>query len=660
MKGTMKKIISVVLALAMVITGLQYSPSTTVSAAAPDWSTIEWAGDGAGGGTYSNKYKFSGTNASLVNIQKPGFAEEPGFYVTFPAGISDCSLSGYAVQGAGIIIYLSNFTQQVTEFTVTQGGNVETCYVYYADGVAETTTGATTPEVTTAAPETTTVAPETTTEETTEAPLDWQTDENLTAYFGAGTKYAYRTTNAGSGSDKFLGGNFTFNADNMNCTSGAYGDSQTFTFNGKVINTSNEAYAVGENIAYADFNPGMNTAVFTGHYTAGESDINVTCTMYIDVPNKPMGLSINDYSEYTGKYIAKFKEANDVENYKVYVDGVATSIELGGSGDYFTVDELNDAGYSADTYAITITGVDAENVETPVSNAISITVPATAGTNGDIAQIYIQTDDTQFSPTPQNGKTTLEKTHDKRTAAITVVDKDGVVNGYKTFEDKAKTTVKVRGNSTAGAVKKAYNITFNSGKDLFGLDGSASPAKKWSLLANAFDKSLIRNYLGFDIAHHMWANGTTPDYNSQCKFVDLYFNGVYLGSYLLIESVETGAGRVNIDSENSETYNNEALLELEEIHAIGEEAHFTTTRYDQTFIFGSPEVVKDIGNNAEFFAQKQTDVAGYFNDFETDLYNEDWTAIQADIDVESFVKLYVLNEIMTTKDFNQSSTRFYV
>ena len=55
--------------------------------------------------------------------------------------------------------------------------------------------------------------------------------------------------------------------------------------------------------------------------------------------------------------------------------------------------------------------------------------------------------------------------------------------------------------------------------------------------------------MGFDIAHHVWADNTTPDYNSNCKFVDLYFNGVYLGNYLLIESVETGAGRVDIPAD---------------------------------------------------------------------------------------------------------------
>ena len=42
MKGTMKKIISVVLALAMIVTGLQYSPRTTVSAASDGTITYNY------------------------------------------------------------------------------------------------------------------------------------------------------------------------------------------------------------------------------------------------------------------------------------------------------------------------------------------------------------------------------------------------------------------------------------------------------------------------------------------------------------------------------------------------------------------------------------------------------------------------------------------
>ncbi|MCR5429610.1 MAG: hypothetical protein K6E58_00055, partial [Eubacterium sp.] len=97
---------------------------------------------------------------------------EPGMYVTFPQGISDCSLSGYAVQGAGIVIYISNFTQKVTEFTVTYGNTTETCYVYYADGTGE---------------EPTTHEQETGEEETTANPWKVVNDSNSKYYYNKDT-----------------------------------------------------------------------------------------------------------------------------------------------------------------------------------------------------------------------------------------------------------------------------------------------------------------------------------------------------------------------------------------------------------------------------------------------------------------------------------------
>ena len=103
-----------------------------------NWDSYDYAGDGAGGGAYSNKYKFysNGEKVSLVNIQTPGFASEAGLYVTFPAGISSCSLNNnsYVVQGAGICLYLSAFTKKETEFTVTDANGTYKCVVYYADG----------------------------------------------------------------------------------------------------------------------------------------------------------------------------------------------------------------------------------------------------------------------------------------------------------------------------------------------------------------------------------------------------------------------------------------------------------------------------------------------------------------------------------------------
>lgn len=104
-----------------------------------DWSSIAFAGDGAGGGAYSNKYKFycdTTDSVKLVNIQLAG--DKPGLYLNFPVALGEdcCSLGNgnYKVQGAGIWLYCSAFTEKETEFTVVSGGKTYTCYVFFADG----------------------------------------------------------------------------------------------------------------------------------------------------------------------------------------------------------------------------------------------------------------------------------------------------------------------------------------------------------------------------------------------------------------------------------------------------------------------------------------------------------------------------------------------
>lgn len=404
------------------------------------------------------------------------------------------------------------------------------------------------------------------------------------------------------------------------------------------------------------------TITLLGKSTGHDEDY----TFAIKVVRAPKNLSVNDYSSYTGKYICKFDALTEAENYKVYVDGAETSISVGGSGDFFTVDELKEAGIASGKHVVAITGVDAQGNESEISNTYEVNVPETAGNNNDIAQIYIQTDDTKYTPTAKDGKTLIEKPAGKLPSAITVFDQNGTYDTI--YEDVAKTTVKVRGNSTANAEKKAYNISFDTKKDLFGLGvPNHKGAKKWSLLANAFDKSLIRNKIGMDFGYSI---GLT--FNSQSRFVDLYFNGVYLGNYLLIESVETGKDRVNIDSENGVTYNTDALLELDMKGAEPGVLNFRTDIYDQLFIFGSPEEAKDIdekdaeGNpiltesGNKFSEQKVIDTKDLLNRFETDLSKGDYEEYSQYVDIESFVQFYLVNELFQTKDIAYSSTRFYI
>lgn len=98
--------------------------------------------------------------------------------------------------------------------------------------------------------------------------------------------------------------------------------------------------------------------------------------------------------------------------------------------------------------------------------------------------------------------------------------------------------IKGRGNTTWGfAAKKGYQIKFEKKTALFGME----KAKKWVLLANAFDDSMLRNAVAFDLARSIGMK-ETPEY----RFVDFFADGEYLGTYFLCEKVELGEGRVNL------------------------------------------------------------------------------------------------------------------
>lgn len=87
------------------------------------WDELAWIGDGSPEQIFGSQFKVCvGDPApNVVNIQKPGFAAESGIYMTFAADpFNSVSLeeNQYAVQGAGMVIYLSALTQKENEITV--------------------------------------------------------------------------------------------------------------------------------------------------------------------------------------------------------------------------------------------------------------------------------------------------------------------------------------------------------------------------------------------------------------------------------------------------------------------------------------------------------------------------------------------------------------
>ena len=116
--------------LAMLFSALTLSAQSGV-----DWSTITWTGNGSGDAAATEKYKVSPAEGlSVVNIQKPGFSDEVGIYVTAPHGISECSINS-KIDGAGVVLYLSSFELKETKVTIKHAQGTITFWVYYEDGI---------------------------------------------------------------------------------------------------------------------------------------------------------------------------------------------------------------------------------------------------------------------------------------------------------------------------------------------------------------------------------------------------------------------------------------------------------------------------------------------------------------------------------------------
>jgi len=204
-------------------------------------------------------------------------------------------------------------------------------------------------------------------------------------------------------------------------------------------------------------------------------------------------------------------------------------------------------------------------------------------------------------------------------------------------------SIRVRGNSTAGAAKKPYRIKFDKKQGLFG----RTPAKSWVLLANYYDQTFALNAIAFRLGQKLGLEFT----NKTSQHVDLYINGSYKGIYQLTEQIQVNPGRVDIDSTRG------YLVEFDYHDAASDEIKFTAAQYSLGTFIKSPELPgcdrsppQNCNINQAAVKWVQDSVNALMNKmgasgFPTNGYRDM-------IDLESFAKYVLIEQLMDNFDFN--------
>ena len=209
--------------------------------------------------------------------------------------------------------------------------------------------------------------------------------------------------------------------------------------------------------------------------------------------------------------------------------------------------------------------------------------------------------------------------------------------------------LKGRGNSTWNLEKKPFNITYNDNIQIDGMKG-----KKWSLLANAQDASLLRNRLVYDLA-----NEVGMVYACDSRFVDMFVDGIYKGSYQLTQKIEMGKNTVMPDltevevdpaEEGYAASDFDFILELDTATnaANAGDQTFTTNR-GQTMTHKVPDEPTD--EQVAFMQAK-------YQALEDALYGDDLATLATLVDINDFARAYLVNEVAKNLDSGVTSCYF--
>lgn len=217
--------------------------------------------------------------------------------------------------------------------------------------------------------------------------------------------------------------------------------------------------------------------------------------------------------------------------------------------------------------------------------------------------------------------------------------------------------IRIRGNSSRHFDKKPYLV------ELVNPDGTNNPQTvmgmaahhEWALHGPYLDKTLIRNYMWYSIS------GEIMDYAPNVRFCELILNGEYQGVYLMTEIITAGkeGARLTLSTtEKRSTFSGYILRhdrgsesEIKNIEPLSIYAMRTDKKINIVYP-GLANLDEELARNIEL----------EFSAFEKAIHSYDFDdkeGYKGNIDVESFVDYFIINEVSLNRDAGLFSTYMY-
>ena len=229
---------------------------------------------------------------------------------------------------------------------------------------------------------------------------------------------------------------------------------------------------------------------------------------------------------------------------------------------------------------------------------------------------------------------------------MTVYNADGSVNMVTT-----NCGVRLRGNSTQKLPKKPFAVKLTAKQPILGMPTH----KRWCLLANWLDRSMIRNLVGFEAAKattRAWkATGIDEGmiWNPSGKSVELVIDGRHVGNYLLCEQIKIGSKRLNINDP------------YEDLLADGKSSNFEDCGYLVEFDVMQDENYKGVTNRGITWQLKDDVLPDSYSSqiktkiqaIEDAIKSGDFAAYSKLIDIPSFIDQWFVVELAMNREYTE-------